>query len=245
MCPPNDDDPDSVWLDEEAKEADRVEQLELEFNAEVEERARVMRESIEGALSAAIQVWTPPKRITVSEWADENRRLSPEGSAEPGRWYTSRAEYMREIMDCITDPSVEQIVLIASSQVGKALALDTPIPTPSGWTTMGDLQVGDKVFDEGGNQCNVTFVTPVMNDRLCYKVEFSDGQSLVADADHQWQVDVGVDNKRKSSKVMTTAEMLPLYKTGEKNNFAIPVAKPLGLPPVELPLDSYCFGVWT
>ena len=38
---------------------------------------------------------------------------------------------------------------------GKALALDTPIATPSGWTTMGDLQVGDWVFDEEGKPCGL------------------------------------------------------------------------------------------
>lgn len=38
---------------------------------------------------------------------------------------------------------------------GKALALDTPIPTPSGWTTMGELRAGDQVLDELGNPCRV------------------------------------------------------------------------------------------
>ena len=38
----------------------------------------------------------PPPVMTVSQWADAERRLSPESSAEPGRWYTSRAEYSAE-----------------------------------------------------------------------------------------------------------------------------------------------------
>lgn len=69
---------------------------------------------------------------------------------------------------------------------GKALALDTPIPTPTGWSTMGELQVGDRVFDERGQQCTVVAATEVMHDRPCYRLTFSDGTQIVADAQHQW-----------------------------------------------------------
>ncbi|CEA05749.1 Phage terminase large subunit (GpA) [Metalysinibacillus saudimassiliensis] len=68
----------------------------------------------------AKQALMPPPKLTVSEWADEHRRLSSEASAESGRWRTSRAEYQREIMDAINDPYVEDIVIMASAQVGKS-----------------------------------------------------------------------------------------------------------------------------
>ena len=42
---------------------------------------------------------------------------------------------------------------------GEALAIDTPIPTPTGWTTMGDLEVGDEVLEEPGRPVRVTAVT--------------------------------------------------------------------------------------
>ncbi len=70
---------------------------------------------------------------------------------------------------------------------GKALALDTPIPTPRGWTTMGDLNEGDQVFDETGAPCTVTLATPVMLGHTCFEVVFSDGATIVADADHLWK----------------------------------------------------------
>jgi len=60
----------------------------------------------------------PPPKLTVSEWADRNRKLSPEGSAEPGQWDTSRAEFQRGIMDAVTDPDIHTIVVKKSSQVG-------------------------------------------------------------------------------------------------------------------------------
>lgn len=62
----------------------------------------------------------PPPKITVSEWADRYRKLSAENAAEPGQWRTDRAPYQREIMDSVTDPKVEKIVVMSSSQVGKS-----------------------------------------------------------------------------------------------------------------------------
>jgi DNA segregation ATPase FtsK/SpoIIIE-like protein len=79
------------------------------------------------------------------------------------------------------------MLIAGATGAGKALALDTPIPTPQGWTTMGEVQVGAEVFDERGRRCTVVAATPVMHDRPCYEVEFSDGTVIVADAEHLWQ----------------------------------------------------------
>lgn len=65
------------------------------------------------------EMFRPPQLQTVSEWADENRILVTESSAEPGRWRTDRAPYQREIMDSFTQPGVWKIVIKASAQVGK------------------------------------------------------------------------------------------------------------------------------
>ena len=78
------------------------------------------------------------------------------------------------------------MLIAGATGSGKALALDTPIPTPDGWTTMGEIQVGGEVFDEHGRACPVIAATPVMHGRPCYEVEFSDGTVIVADAEHLW-----------------------------------------------------------
>ena len=64
-------------------------------------------------------VWLPPPDLTVSQWADNFRRIPPEASAEPGVWRTSRAEYQREIMDAISNPLVERVIVMTAAQVGK------------------------------------------------------------------------------------------------------------------------------
>jgi DNA segregation ATPase FtsK/SpoIIIE-like protein len=79
------------------------------------------------------------------------------------------------------------VLIAGATGAGKALALDTPIPTPDGWTTMGEIQVGGEVFDEYGHPCTVIAATPVMHGRPCYQVAFSDGTVIVADAEHLWR----------------------------------------------------------
>jgi phage terminase large subunit GpA-like protein len=69
------------------------------------------------------QAWKRPEKITVSQWADRYRYLNPVTSAEPGRWKTSRTPYLKGVMDAFTDPFVEEITVIAASQVGKTEAM--------------------------------------------------------------------------------------------------------------------------
>jgi DNA translocase FtsK/SpoIIIE-like protein/LAGLIDADG DNA endonuclease family protein len=81
------------------------------------------------------------------------------------------------------------MLIAGATGAGKALALDTPVPTPRGWTTMGEINPGQEVFDERGHACTVIAATPVMFGRPCYEVEFSDGSVIVADAEHLWRTD--------------------------------------------------------
>jgi replicative DNA helicase len=82
--------------------------------------------------------------------------------------------------------SGQMIVIAARPAIGKALALDTPLPTPAGWTTMGDVSVGDQLLGVDGRPVTVVAATEVMHGRPCYEVEFSDGEIIVADGQHQW-----------------------------------------------------------
>jgi replicative DNA helicase len=86
----------------------------------------------------------------------------------------------------------QMIIIAARPGVGKALALDTPLPTPTGWTTMGDVAVGDRLLGADGAPTRVVATTDVMLGRPCYEVEFSDGTAIVADAQHQWPTGYGI-----------------------------------------------------
>lgn len=82
---------------------------------------------LNAVISKALSGLRPPDDLTVTEWAEKNRRLSSEASAEPGPWRTERTPYLREPMDSFTDPTVRRIVMVAASQVGKSEFLNNTI----------------------------------------------------------------------------------------------------------------------
>lgn len=130
---------------------------------------------------------------------------------------------------------------------GKALALDTPVPTPSGWRTMGDLAVGDSVFDDTGTPTTVVAVTPPMLNRPCREVIFSDGQRIVADASHQW---ISIDKNgrrygRAEARIRTTDEIARSLRVNGELNHHVPLAGAVQYPPrADLPIQPYTLGAW-
>jgi phage terminase large subunit GpA-like protein len=70
----------------------------------------------------AYAAFKPPKKLSLSEWADEYAYLSAESSAEGGRWHT--LPYQKAIMDAITDPNIEQVTVMKSARVGYSKILN-------------------------------------------------------------------------------------------------------------------------
>jgi phage terminase large subunit GpA-like protein len=70
------------------------------------------------ALTELAKRLKPRRRLSVSEWADGHRRLSPKSSSEPGVWRTSRVPYLREIMDALSLDSPGQRVVVKKSAQG-------------------------------------------------------------------------------------------------------------------------------
>ena len=149
------------------------------------------------------------------------------------------------ILDAIKSGK-KKIFVRAGRQSGKALALDTPILTPSGFKSMGDIQVGDYVFSEEGVPTLVTFVSEVFLDHDCYELTFSDGETIIADAGHRWKVSTKLDRKhnRDELKVLTTEEMSRAVTYVGESNYKIFSTLPIELEDKELPIDPYLFGVW-
>ncbi|HLX88140.1 MAG TPA: DnaB-like helicase C-terminal domain-containing protein, partial [Acidimicrobiales bacterium] len=135
------------------------------------------------------------------------------------------------------------VVVGARPAMGKALALDTAVPTPAGWTTMGELQVGDEVFDEHGQRSRVTYCSPVFIGHRCYRVAFEDGTEIVADAGHRWLAH-DLASRRGRPRVVTTEEMVAggTRTRAGRPNWYVPVADPLAGAEVELPVEPYHLG---
>lgn len=94
-------------------------------------------------------------------------------------------------------------MILMPTQHGKACRLDTPILTTTGWSTMGDLKVGDEIFAIDGTPTKVTHKSPVMNEEE-YRVTSDDGYSVVCHAEHEWVVtlDKRTGWKRKTTKYL-------------------------------------------
>jgi deoxycytidine triphosphate deaminase len=134
---------------------------------------------------------------------------------------------------------------VAGRLEGKALAIDTPIPSPRGWRLMGDLRVGDEVFDEMGRPTPVVATTGIMMNRPCAEVLFSDGQAIVADLAHRWLTTSKSERKRRrAGAVRTTREIAVSLRAGKEWNHHVGLAGPVHYPPQPLPVDPYVLGIW-
>jgi phage terminase large subunit GpA-like protein len=187
----------------------------------------------------------PAPDLTVSEWADKNRKLSSRHAHEHGQWSTDRVPFMREPMDNMSARSpCRSSALIKGGQIGGPLSLDTKVPTEAGWTTMGEIRVGDVVFDEKGNRTRVDALSPIFEGRPCFEVEFSDGSTVVCDDGHLWTVWDEKDARRPKVRTLRMQEIASTFSRGMGNRYAVDVARPLDLPETPLPIPPYTLGAW-
>ena len=121
----------------------------------------------------------------------------------------------------------------------KGLAVDTPIPTPTGWTTMADLREGDEVLDMHGQPCRVMHKSET-HFRRCLRISFDDGSSVVCDDEHRWVTTAA----REQPSVKTAVEIQNTVRKYGQRSHRIPVSKALDLPAVHLAIDPYVLGCW-
>ncbi|WP_308295637.1 replicative DNA helicase [Streptomyces odontomachi] len=150
----------------------------------------------------------------------------------------------------------QMIVIAARPAMGKALALDTPLATPTGWTTMGAVEVGDQLIAADGRPTRVVATTDVMVGRPCYQLTFDDGTTVIADADHQWLTDTrasrraargsGPHRQQARPAVRTTKEIAATLRctnlADQRLNHSVQNVTPLDLPDRELPVPPYTLG---
>lgn len=162
---------------------------------------------------------------------------------------------MDEISYDVLLGDISQTLIKSANGTGKDLALDTPILTANrGWTTMGDIQVGDTVFDERGKPTAVTFKSDVMHNP-CYRVVFDDGSEFIAGEDHEWNtLTLSARSNAKNTyndwrdawhatKTVNTKDIATSLRRHAWNHL-VPLAGPLQRPEAQLPLHPYALGAW-
>jgi phage terminase large subunit GpA-like protein len=81
---------------------------------------------LDEAASAALdemfaRVWAelaPPAELSIIEWAEKYRQMSPEETALPGRYEMEHTPALRGILAAASDPNVRKIIVQKSAQVG-------------------------------------------------------------------------------------------------------------------------------
>ena len=118
---------------------------------------------------------------TKGRWHGENFKLLP--------W---QEDVIRTVFGTVKENGYRQYntaYVEISKKNGKQLFIDTPIPTPDSFTTMGNLRVGDWVLDENGEPCRVVAKSEIDDTEQPYKLTFKDGCEIICGERHLWKID--------------------------------------------------------
>lgn len=151
-------------------------------------------------------------QANLPKWQEQHRKKKEQASkGEPSVRFLPRqnlpkrtAEWFADLCPHLPHPKQKQFLDCTAREAlfggggggGKMLSLDTLVPTPTGWTTMGALKAGDLLFDENGQVTQVVIAHPVELNPESYRVEFDDGTVVLACADHLWFTQTVADRRR-------------------------------------------------
>lgn len=174
---------------------------------------------------------------------------------KPEREIVGRDAEKKSIFASFLRPELCNVILLGDAGSGKAHPNDTLLPSPceDGYIRLGDIKVGDKVYDENGKPVIVKGVYPRGLKRV-FRVTFKDGRSVLCNDDHIWHVrNLNAHNKGRSYKNLTLKEIM---KEGVKkvkvsknrkprnlNNWYIPVNEAVYRDEKKYVLDPYVLGV--
>lgn len=163
--------------------------------------------------------------------------------------YCPVPNHLRPLYELIERSRHEQIRALVSlpPRHGKLVADSTPVLTPRGWRTHGDLEVGDEVFAPDGKAVKIIARKP--DDWASLEVVFSDGAVIKAHPDHLWSV-VDSGSAGRPTRVLETKEMVAIgltNKNGQKPpraRFLVKYTAPIEGAPQRLPFEPYFLGLW-
>lgn len=124
----------------------------------------------------------------------------------------------------------------------KGLALDTLIPTPSGFTTIGELKVGDIIYNALGKETKVIAKSEIKH-LPCYKITYQNGDSIVCDNEHRWFANGASIRKSKDEwNVIDSETLFNIKRLGYP--VVVPRTKAVEMKEQELPIRPYHLGYW-
>lgn len=233
-------------------------------NAEIARQFGVSKDSARRHRMHADDVFGVPNELITQRGI--TRRL-PDGSYEKITWKPSQGQGT-ELRDTLkqdletlfsvpvpvvkgsTTP-ISLLVFPTDIQTGKGLKSDTPVFTPNGWTTHGELKVGDHVFGADGLPKKVLYVHDTTV-RDLYEVSLRDGTKITCDEQHLWSGirkmhpagDTSSWEFREMTVDLPTLKQITEQAAARTRPFVLAPAHPVVLPERDLPIDPYVFGAW-
>lgn len=131
------------------------------------------------------------------------------------------------------------IMFSAPPRHGKALAHDTPILTTEGWTTHGELKVGDNVYGPDGRPTTIQHLAAEVDE--CVPVKLTNGETIWCHPNHEWTV---YDKKRDKKYTAETRKLKKRVKHNGKLRLKLPKSKPIKYAPANLEMHPYAMGCW-
>lgn len=155
--------------------------------------------------------------------------------------------HVRSLLREVSAGNLRRLGIIAPPQHGKALAHDTPMLTPSGWVTHGELAIGDEVYGSDGEPTRVVWTSPEAD--ATYEVEFSDGEVICCHPRHEWVVyDAGSGGRPRvtlETHVMAGrgAWIGEPGRRGSRCRYSVDWVPVVGRE-AGLPIEPYTLGAW-
>lgn len=149
-----------------------------------------------------------------------------------------------ETLHALEDEQYVECVMKGAIGGGKALNVATPILTERGWSTMGALRDGDKVYDEQGKLCNVVKAHDPYLAKTMYRVHFSDETYIDADGEHLWYTDERTPNGKKKGSVKDTQYIADNLLLHGNRAHSIPLIEGVQSIASDIPISPYTFGAW-
>ena len=148
---------------------------------------------------------------------------------------------LRRILDTLNKEN-RLGIYVGLAGTGKAMPKDTLIPTPDGEKLLGEIKVGDFVFDRKGHPTKVLGVYD-RGVRRCFELTFSDGRKTRCCDEHIWPC----YTSKKNLKNLTLQEMMEKgirisAKSGAR--FRMPINGCVEFSEKELPVHPYILGVF-
>lgn len=184
----------------------------------------------------------------LEQYARNLNREAADGSIDP---VIGREKEVADTIEILARRKKNNVVYVGEPGVGKAQPLHAKIKTPSGWTTMGDINIGDQVTTPTGAVANVVGVFPQPTKKSIYKITFADGRQAESCNEHLWEIygkygdtykTAGGNRGRKMASKVVDLQWIIDKMASNKATVRIPLVTPGDTTGLDQPVDPWLMG---